>query len=332
MRATAMRSSNPYRLALDVGDRDVHGPAAAALDAHLERHLRLAHRRREQVAAARAHVIVRAVGAEHRAVGVLLDRGAAVGGHLARAHLPHRDPRHQSLESLPVKSWISASSTPATTPSPIDAALPVICAWVCSVPPPLARLNSAVAFAWPCPPASRDLTVITARWTPASFSVISTVPMNFSDIAPMRTTISAFTESSPSFSSTLPPSTHGTTCSRSVSLAKFSSVEPDIVNEWSRSTAIGSPSSVWIGCARAVRTGARQWHPRGADGADGDGGEGGPRPAHPRHRMARNAGARRRARGDPRRRRHVAEGARGQRRHEGARRRRSREHRADDRR
>ena len=62
-----------------------------------------------------------------------------------------------------MKSLISASSTPATTPSPIDAALPVICALVWIVPPPSASANVTVAFAWPCPPASLDLTLSTVR-------------------------------------------------------------------------------------------------------------------------------------------------------------------------
>ena len=91
-------------------------------------------------------------------------------------------------------------------------------------------MNTAVALAWPWPPFSRDLTAITARWASASFSVISTVPVKVSDIAPILTTISALTASSLVRSSTRPPSTHGTTCSRSVIVAKLSSIGLDIVN------------------------------------------------------------------------------------------------------
>src|SRR4051812_5594836 len=56
------------------------------------------------------------------------------------------------------------------------------------------------------------------------------------DIAPIFTLISAFTTSSLTFSTTLPPSTHGITRDRSVIAAKFSSAEWGIVNEWSSST------------------------------------------------------------------------------------------------
>ena len=84
-----------------------------------------------------------------------------------------------------MKSLISASSTPTTTPSPIDAALPVICALVWIAPPLSVSVNVDVAFAWPWPPASRDFTRINARWAASSFSVISTVPVNFIDIAPI---------------------------------------------------------------------------------------------------------------------------------------------------
>ena len=47
---------------------------------------------------------------------------------------------------------ISASSTPTTTPSPIDAALPVICACVWIVPPPSRSWKVTSALAWPVPP------------------------------------------------------------------------------------------------------------------------------------------------------------------------------------
>ena len=84
--------------------------------------------------------------------------------------------------------------------------------------------TSTSAFAWPCPPASRDLTRIDDRCAAASCSTISTVPVNVIDIAPILTSICAFTESGPVVSSTLPPSTHGTTRSRSVIAAKLSSI------------------------------------------------------------------------------------------------------------
>ena len=50
------------------------------------------------------------------------------------------------------------------------------------------------------------------------------MPVNFIDIAPILTLISALTESGPVVSSTLPPSTHGTTRSRSRIVAKLSSI------------------------------------------------------------------------------------------------------------
>ena len=53
----------------------------------------------------------------------------------------------QSCDSLPVKSSMSASSTPTITPSPIDAALPLIWAFVWIVPPPSSSWNLTFAFA-----------------------------------------------------------------------------------------------------------------------------------------------------------------------------------------
>lgn len=119
---------------------------------------------------------------------------------------------------------ISPSSTPITTPSPIEAALPVICALVWTVPPPLLSWKVTSALAWPWPPASRALTRSTARWAAASCSTTSTVPFIFIDIAPLFMRISALTASGPVFSMTLPPSTAGTTRSRSVIAAKLSSI------------------------------------------------------------------------------------------------------------
>ena len=83
------------------------------------------------------------------------------------------------------------------TPSPIDAALPVICAFVWIVPPPSVSEITTLAFACPWPPASFDLTLIATRWASASCSTISTVPVNVIDIAPIFTLISALTESGP---------------------------------------------------------------------------------------------------------------------------------------
>jgi hypothetical protein len=53
----------------------------------------------------------------------------------------------QSFPSFPAKSLTSASSTPLTTPSPIDAALPVIWAFVWMWPPLSFRSNVIVALA-----------------------------------------------------------------------------------------------------------------------------------------------------------------------------------------
>ena len=53
----------------------------------------------------------------------------------------------------------------------------------------------------------------------------STVPISFIDIAPIFRMIWALTDSGPVVSSTLPPSTAGTTRSRSVIAAKLSSID-----------------------------------------------------------------------------------------------------------
>src|SRR5512132_1912784 len=65
----------------------------------------------------------------------------------------------------------------------------------------------------------------------------STLPVNVIDIAPIFMTISALTESGPVVSSTRPPSTHGTTRSRSVIAAKLSSIGFVVEKEWSSSVA-----------------------------------------------------------------------------------------------
>src|SRR3954447_18918194 len=125
-----------------VCDRDVHGPAGRALHADLLRHVVGVHPRREHVAALGADEVVRAVAAPDRAVGRLLDRGPAGHRHLAGPDPPHDDARHpvpQIACSRWVKSLTSPSRTDTTTPSPIDAALPVICAAVWIFPPPSER-------------------------------------------------------------------------------------------------------------------------------------------------------------------------------------------------
>ena len=64
-------------------------------------------------------------------------------------------------------------------------------------------------------PASRDFTVSVAVCAAGSCSVISSVPVNVIDMAPILTLIWPLHDSGPVISSTLPPSTHGTTRSRS---------------------------------------------------------------------------------------------------------------------
>jgi hypothetical protein len=88
------------------------------------------------------------VATEDRTVRVVLERGAAVGRYLTLPDLPHDHPLgHQIVASLVVKSLISASSTVATTPSPIEAALPVILAAVWMSPPPSLRAKVTSALA-----------------------------------------------------------------------------------------------------------------------------------------------------------------------------------------
>ena len=71
-----------------------------------------------------------------------------------------------------------------------------------------------------------------------SFSPTSTVPVNFIDIAPILTLISALTCSGSLSSRTLPPSTQGTTRGRSVIVATPSAVDLSHENGWSSSTAM----------------------------------------------------------------------------------------------
>ena len=68
----------------------------------------------------------------------------------------------------------------------------MIWAFVWMLPPPSLSAKVTFALACPFPPASRDLIVSAARWSASSFSVTSTVPVNFIDIAPIFTRISAF--------------------------------------------------------------------------------------------------------------------------------------------
>src|SRR5205085_548972 len=141
-----------------VVDGDVDGPAAPALHADALGHALQPHARGQDVAALHAHVVVRAVAAEHGAVGIVLERGRPVGGNLAWADPAHDHLLHQIRASLVAKSLMSASSTLCTTPSPIEAALPLICAAVWTLPPPSCSVKVTSALAWPEPPVSRDLT------------------------------------------------------------------------------------------------------------------------------------------------------------------------------
>lgn len=132
-----------------VDHRHVDRRAPPAANPHLLRHLHRVHRLCKEVAALHADVVVRPIAAEDGPIRVLLKRGPAVARHLALADLSHRNRRHrgQRVESLPLKSLISASRTPWTTPSPIDAAFPVICALVLTVPPPSVSEKTTSAFA-----------------------------------------------------------------------------------------------------------------------------------------------------------------------------------------
>ena len=87
-----------------------------------------------------------------------------------------------------------------------------------------------VALACPCPPASRDFTLSTAVWAAASCSMISSVPENVIDMAPILTLICALTDSGPVRSSTLAPSTQGITRSRSRTVAYMSSRDLSVEN------------------------------------------------------------------------------------------------------
>src|SRR3954453_6361438 len=175
------------RLALGVVDGHVHGPAAPALDPHALGHGVKPHAGGQHVAALHAHVVVRPVSAEHGAVRVVLERGRPVGRDLARPYPAHDHLLRQMLASFVVKSLISASSTLCTTPSPIEAALPLICAAVWISPPPSCRVKVTSAFAWPEPPVSRDL--IRSSALSASLETTVTVPRNVIDIAPIFTLI-----------------------------------------------------------------------------------------------------------------------------------------------
>ena len=177
--------------------------------------------------------------------------------------------------------------------------------------------------------------------------MISTLPVNVIDIAPILILISARTESGPVDSSTLPPSTHGTTRSRSRIVAKLSSIGFVVVNEWSSSTAmVGSPHEITVRTRRNIGSShgarsrhahvrSRKRHADGAHAADGRRREGRAQPRDRGHRLAGDRRGRRRRREPDDRadgRRGLAARARRERRHAGARRRRQGEHRADDRR
>src|SRR5688500_10643302 len=81
-----------------VGDRHVDGRATAAADADLFRHLHRVHRLGQYVAAPHADVVVRAVAANGRAVGILLERGPAAHRHFAFADLSHPHGPHPTSE------------------------------------------------------------------------------------------------------------------------------------------------------------------------------------------------------------------------------------------
>src|SRR5436190_23376816 len=66
-----------------VDHRDVDGPAARAADANLLRHLHRLHRRRQDVPARNADVVVGPVAVEDGAVRILLNGGPAVARDLA---------------------------------------------------------------------------------------------------------------------------------------------------------------------------------------------------------------------------------------------------------
>src|SRR3954452_10484368 len=159
-----------------------------------------------------------------------------------------------------VKSATSPSSTLTTTPSPIDAALPVICAAVWMSPPPSLSVKRTSAFAWPWPPTSRAFTRSIAVWASSSVSATSTVPANVIDIAPIFTLISAFADVGLVRSTTRPPWTHGTIRSRSRIASQFWSTGLPFSKEWSSCTIRGlSLASGWF-----VRSG------RGQPRVDGD--------------------------------------------------------------
>src|SRR3954452_15527702 len=159
-----------------------------------------------------------------------------------------------------VKSATSPSSTLTTTPSPIDAALPVICAAVWMSPPPSLSVKCTSAFAWPWPPSSRAFTRSIAVWAATSVSATSTVPANVIDIAPIFTLLSAFADVGLVRSTTRPPWTHGMIRSRSRIAALFWSTALPFSKEWSSCT-IGGLS---LASGSFVRSG------RGQPRVDGD--------------------------------------------------------------
>ena len=113
-------------------DGNVDGVATGAANTDLAVHVLGGHRRGQDVAAFHADVVVGAVAAKYRLFDVLLHCGPTVDRNLALLRAPHRlgGDRVHSVASFPVKSLIIASSTVTITPSPIDAALPLICAAV----------------------------------------------------------------------------------------------------------------------------------------------------------------------------------------------------------
>ena len=125
-------------LALGVEHRDVHRLARAALDPHALGHLLEPHRRRRARCRTRRTRSRRDRWRGRPGDGVVLKAVAPSGGTS-----PSRTRRMTIRSAISdlgracvVKSLISASSTVCTTPSPIDAALPLIVALVLIAPPP----------------------------------------------------------------------------------------------------------------------------------------------------------------------------------------------------
>ena len=192
-----------------------------------------------------------------------------------------------------MKSVISASSTPTTTPSPIDAALPVICALVWIVPPPSSSWNGDVRVGVPLAP---GLPGLDAQQRAMRAGVLLGDLDGAGELHRHRPHLHhdlGLDRVRAVVSSTRPPSTHGTTRSRSVIAAKLSSIDFDVekrviqFNGHSVRLLVAGPRYMLGACrfqAGRYRLGPDNATPLGAHGAGGSRGEGRARPAHPRHR------------------------------------------------